>query len=82
MAWQGRFFSKNLEVGDAGGLAGLGVDAFDGHLFEHPLTIDFLGGDDFEAFYEAAVQVVSFDAAKAILVAAGIPLLSALEEYA
>ena len=53
-----------------------------GHLFEHPLTIDFLGRDDFKAFCKAAVQVVSFDAAKAILVAAGIPLLSAVEEYA
>ena len=60
MAWRSIFFPKNLEIGDAGGLAALGVDAFDAHLFEHPLTVDFLGRDDFEAFCEAAVEVVAF----------------------
>ena len=62
MAWGGLFFPKDLEVGDASGFTGFGVDAFDAHLFEHPLTVDFLRGDHFEAFCEAAVEVVAFDA--------------------
>ena len=56
------FLSEDFEVGDARCFAGFGVDAFDTHLFEHPLVVDFLGGDDFESFHEAAVGVVAFDA--------------------
>ncbi len=54
--------SENLEISDAVCLARGGVDALDAHLFEHPLAVDFLGGDDFEALRELALAVVTLDA--------------------